>query len=320
MPGQPLSPQYVNKFGFAFLAISVMFLSLIAGQMYASYLAAQKHATTNANNLALILESKLATDFEAAHGAVSAMASEIGPDRMRPEMAGAYRRQITQGLKSRVLRIRSASALRYFDADGNLLYSSVDRDPSFNVADRTFFQQSRDDPAHPVIFSDVIIGRSNNRASMVVSKAICDKDGTFLGTAITAIDLNALRDDFSHIELGGEGTVILHRLENGASVVRFPGPVEVDNAPFPDMPLRRAILRDGPKGAVEFVSPVDGVRRIYGYRTVASFPFFVVVGISRSAYLAEWRLNLLTTLLASTLFLAVLAVLIRLARAESQRD
>jgi PAS domain S-box-containing protein len=321
MPGQPLSPQYVNKFRFAFLAISVLFLSLIASQIYTSYLAAQKHATTNARNLALILESKLATDFEAAHGTVSAMASEISLDALRRDVAEIYPSQITQRLKSRVRNIQSASALRYFDADGNLLYSSVDRDPSFNVADRTFFQQSRDDPIHPVIFSEVIVGRSNNRASVVVAKAICDKGGAFLGIATTAIDLNALRDDFSHIELGVEGTVVLRRLENGASVVNFPGPVGVNNAPDPDIPLRRAILQDGPKGAIEFVSPVDGIRRIYGYRTVGNFPFFVAVGISKSAYLAEWRRNLVTTLLASTLFLAVLAaVLTRLARAESQRD
>lgn len=321
MPGQPLSPQYVNKFRFAFLAISVLFLSLIAGQMYTSYLAAQKHATTNASNLALILESKLAIDFDAAHSTVSAMASEISLDAMRRDVADIYPLHVTQRLKSRVRNIRSASALRYFDADGKLLYSSVDRDPSFNVADRTFFQQSRDDPAHPVIFSEVIISRSNHRVSMVVAKAICDKDGAFLGIATTAIDLNALRDDFSNIELGAEGKVILHRLENGALVVRFPDPVGVNNAPHPDIPLRRAILRDGPRGAIEFVSPVDGIRRIYGYRTVGSFPFFVAVGISRTAYLAEWRLSLVTTLLASTLFLAVLAaVFTRLARAESQRD
>lgn len=321
MPGQPISPQSANKLGFAFLAISVLFLSLIAGQMYTSYLAAKKHATTNSKNLALILESKLAADFEAAHVAVSAMAAEIGSDRMRPEGAGAYQRQIGQALKSRVLHIRSASALRYFDADGNLLYSSIDYEPSYNVADRSFFRQLKDDPAHPVIFSEVIIGRSIHRASVVVAKAVTDMDGKFLGTAIGAIDLNALHNDFSRIELGDEGTVVLRRLENGASVVNFPGPVRATNTPEPDIPLRRAILRDGPKGALEFVSPVDGIRRIYGYRTVGSFPFFVAVGISKSAYLVDWRQNLVTTLLASSLFLASLAVVfIRLGRAESQRD
>jgi PAS domain S-box-containing protein len=321
MPGQSVSPRYVHKFRLALLAIAILFLSLIANQMYASYLAAQKHATTNAKNLALVLEAKLATDFEAAHSAVSAMAEEIGPQSMRRDKAGAYPPHITQRLKWRVRNIRSASALRYFDVDGHLLYSSVDSDSSFNVADRTFFQQLREDPAHPIIFSEVIVGRANHRVSMVVAKAICDKDGVFLGIATAAIDLKALHDDFSNIELGAEGMIVLRRLEHGALVVKFPGAVAVNNAPNPDIPLRRAILQGGPEGVIDFVSPVDGIQRIYGYRTVGSFPFFVAVGISKTAYLAEWRRNLVTTLLASTLFLAVLAAVFhRLARAESQRD
>lgn len=321
MPGHPLSPHYVNKFGFAFLAISILFLSLIASQMHISYVATHKHATTNAKNLALILESKLATDFAAAHGAVSAMALEMSLDAMRRDAADVDRSKIAQRLKARARNIPSVSALRYFDAQGNLLYSNLNRDHSMNAADRTFVQQSRDDPAHPVIFSEVIVDRSSNRASVVVAKAIGDKDGRILGTATAAIDLNALHDAFSHIELGAEGTVVLRRLENGAPVVIFPGPVGVNNAPYPDIPLRRAILQDGPKGAIEFVSPVDGVWRIYGYRTVGDFPFFIAVGISIRAYLAEWRRNLTTTLVASTLFLVVLAmVFARLARAESQRD
>lgn len=321
MPGQPVSRRYVHKLGFAFLAISVLFLSLIAAQMYASYLAAQKHTTTNAKNLALVLEAKLATDFEAAYGAVSAMVEEIGPQSMRREKGGAYPQHITQRLKWRARNIRSASTLRYFDVDGHLLYSSVDSDPAINVADRTYFKQSRDDPAHPVIFSEVIVSRADHRVSMVVAKAICDKDGGFLGIATAVIDLKALHDDFSNIELGAEGAIVLRRLENGALVVNFPGTVAMNNVPSPDTPLRRAILQDGPKGVIDVVSPGDGIARIYGYRAVGSFPFLVAVGISKTVYLAEWRRNLVTTLLASTLFLAVFAaVFFRLARAESQRD
>jgi PAS domain S-box-containing protein len=321
MPGQPFSPQYFNKFGFAFGALSVLFLALITWQMYGSYLDARSHATISASNLVRILESKLAGDFDAAHHAISAMAAEIDRDPMRQAMASADPGRIIRAFKSHVRSIRSVSALRYFDADGNLLYSSVDSEPFFNIADRTYFRQSRDNPAGPVILSDVIAGRSDKRASVVMAEAIRDKDGTFLGTATAAIDLHALHDDFSHIELGAEGTVVLRRIDNGALVVNFPGPVRVDNAPYPGIPLRRAILQDGPQGVIEFASPIDGVRRVYGYRSVGSFPYFVAVGISKRAYLAEWRRNVGTTLLASTLFLAVLAAMFtRLARAESQRD
>lgn len=321
MPDQALSAQYVNKFGLAFVAIAALFLSLIAGQIYGAHTAAKQQALTTARNVALILESKLVIDFEAAQGAVAAMALEIDPLALRQDMRSSFGPQTRQRLKSRVRNIRSASALRYFDADGNSLYSSIDDDVSFSIADRTFFRQARDSRSGAVLFSEVVLGRANDRASVVVAKAIRAADGAFLGLATTAIDLKSLYDDFSNIELGAGGMVELRRLDSGAPVVRFPGPVGVDNAPSPDHPARQAILRDGPQGAIERVTAVDGIRRISGYRTVGSLPFYVTVGISESAYLAEWRRNLVTTLLGSALFFAVLAVVFsRLARAELQRD
>lgn len=320
-PDQALSAQYVNKFGVAFVAIATLFVSLIGSQIYGAHSAAKQQAVTSAKNVALILESKLVVDFEAAHGAVSAMALEIDPLALRRAMRRSFAPQTSQRLKSRVRNIRSASALRYFDADGNSMYSSVDGDTEFSIADRSFFRQARDNPADAVLFSEVILGRANDRASVVVAKAIRAADGTFLGLATTAIDLKSLHDDFSNIELGADGTVELRRLENGASVVRFPGAVGVHNAPLPDHPARQAILRGRPKGAIERAPALDGIRRICAYRTVGNSPFFIIVGIAQSAYLAEWRRNLITTLLGSALFFAVLAVVFsRLARAELQRD
>lgn len=321
MPGQPVSARYANKFGLAFVAIAALFLSLITIQMLGARSAAKQQAATSARNVALILESKLVIDFEAADGAVAAMALEIDPTALRQEMAPSFRPQTSQRLKSRVRNIRSASALRYFDADGNSLYSSAGGDAVFSVADRAFFRQARDDPANAVVFSEALVGRADERASVVVAKAIRAADGAFLGLATTAIDLASLHDDFGNIELGDGGTVELRRLGDGAAVVGFPGPVGVNHAPFPDHPARQAILREGASGATEQVSAADGVRRISAYRTVGSLPFFLIVGISESAYLAEWRRNLVTTLLGSALFFAVLAaVFSRLARAESQRD
>ena len=321
VPGQLVFPRFQHKFGAAFLVISVLFLFFIAGEMVVSYLTAQEHAATNAKNLALVLEAKLATDFEAAHGAVSAMAEEIGAQSMRRDKAGPSGAHITQRLKWRARNIRSASALRYFDVDGQLLYSSVDSDPSINVADRRYFKQSRDDLAHRVVFSEVLLSRADQRESMLVAKAIRDDDGRFLGIATAAIDLQALHDDFSNIELGAGGAIVLRRLENGALVMKFPGIVAMNNAPDPDTPLRRALLLGGQTGVIDVVSAVDGIGRIFGYRSVGSFPFLVAVGISDTVYLAEWRRNLVTTLLASMLFLAVFAaVFSRLARAEWQRD
>ena len=316
-----LSQRSLAKYGLPFLGIAVLFLVLVVYQIYAMRLTARAAAVTNANNLALVLESKLNDEFAAAERTVSAMVAAIEPDAMRPEMASRYRPPVTRWLKANVQYVPSASALRYYDAKGDWLYSSVDAEVPHNVSDRPHFQQIKGSPAGSTVFSEVTLGRATGRISMYIAKAIRDSEGSFLGTASVAIDLTALHQHFQNIAVGAKGVLALRRLDNGASIVRFPGPVVVDNQPTPELPVRYAILNNGPVGFMDIKSRIDGSQRIYGYRKIGAFPFFIAVGIADSDYLAEWRRNSALLLVGSLLFLAVLATFsFWFTIAESQRS
>ncbi|MGB0129259.1 MAG: cache domain-containing protein, partial [Rhodocyclaceae bacterium] len=311
----------VGQYGSLFLSIAVLFLALMGYQILASKGAAKGSALTDAGNLALVLESKLETEFDAADRAVSAMVREIDADAMHQDAVGRWELQIARWLQSRVTGVPSVSALRYFDAGGNRLYSSVEGEAAFNIADRPFFQKLRNEPTTATVFSDVAVGRSSGRVAMWAAKAILGADLRFLGVAVAAIDVSVLHKQFGQINLGKDGVVALRRIENGALVVRFPGPVAVDNQPAPELPVRHAIMKQGPNGTIDITSPVDGIQRIYGYRRIGSFPFFVAVAIADNDFLAEWRRNSLQLALAAVAFLAILAgVFARLSIAESRRN
>lgn len=297
-----------------FLGIALFFTVLLAYELYTTLRTAQAAAATNVQNLALVLEAKLDADFQAAERAVSEMALNIPPQAMRSGMADRYGAQVNRNLKSRVRDISSASALRYFDAQGERLYTSIEGETAINIADRAFFLQMKGGDASATIFSEVVVGRFTKRVSMYVVKAIRDPDGVFLGLALTAIDLSTLSEQFGRIDLGRNGTVALRRLDSGASVVRYPGRVDVDNKPIPDLPIRNAILKGVPRGVLNIPSAVDGVQRIYGYRTVSVFPFYVAVAVADSDYLADWRKDAVYLLLGGLSFLALLAV------AEARRN
>ena len=319
--GFAMAGDYRVKYGLTVLAIAVLFLALVGYQMYATLLTAQSAAAVNAQNLALVLESKLNNDFAAAERTVAFMAAEVRPVAMHAGTVGKYRPEISRLLKSHVHDISSAAALRYVDANGNWLYSSADGDPEMNIAERPFFQQLKGGSSSATVFSEIALGRVSGRVLMWVAKAVRNPDGSFPGAAITSIDLTALREYFHEIELGEGGTVSLRRIENGAVVARFPGPIEVDNKPNPDLPVRQAILNNGPNGAIEITSRIDGVQRVYGYRAIGEFPFFIAVGIAETEYLRTWHENLVASLLGSLLFLAVLGwVFFQLAKAESRRN
>ncbi|MCX7170704.1 MAG: cache domain-containing protein, partial [Proteobacteria bacterium] len=311
-----------SRYGLTFLAIAGLFLALITYQIYTSYETAKAAAINEARNLAQVLDSKLYHDFIQAQAAVSAMAAEVEPEAMRPANASRYRPQITRRLKSRISSVPIASALGFFSANGDSLYSSTDNEPAFNIGDRKYFQQLKADPAISVIYSEAVISRFSGRPAMIVTKPVRDKNGEFLGVAHSELELLMIREQFRSIELGKGGAVALRRLDNGASVVRIPGhPVEIDNRPVPDLPVRQAILRHGPTGTIEIKSVVDGIQRIYGYRALGDLPLFVVVGIAENEYLAAWRTSAAISLIASLLFLATLAaVIFRLSSAKLRQE
>ena len=307
--------------GLLFGAIAALFVGLVAYQIYVTHQAAVAAAVTDVNNLALVLESKLTDEFSAAQRTASAMVSDIEPDAMHPELAERYSPAVTHRLKDSIQYIPSASGLRYFDANGDRVYSSVDGDPPLNVADRPHFQLTKASPIGTTVFSEVTLGRITRRVSIYLDQAIRSTDGSFLGIASVAFDLDSLHRHFQSIDVGKAGVVALRRLDNGASIVRFPGTIEVDNKPTPDLPVRHAILRDGPVGVMHIESRIDGTQRIYGYRKIDSFPLFIAVGIADSDYLAEWRKDSVILFVSSSLFLAVLAaVFFRLAVVDSRRS
>ena len=65
-----------------YIAISLFFMALVAYQIYASYLTAFDAAVTHAKNMSLVIESKLAADFDASELAVTDIAKEIDPEAM----------------------------------------------------------------------------------------------------------------------------------------------------------------------------------------------------------------------------------------------
>ena len=297
------------------LLLVVLFPALVIYQLYISNLAAQLAAKTAANNFTQTIESKLNTDFSAAEHALSWMVSEIETSAMRREMVSEYSPGISHWLKGHLGSISSASALRYFDIEGDWLYSSTDDEPAINIADRPFFSYLKAHPESPTIFSDVALGRATRRPIFYAAKPVVARDGAFLGVAVVAIDLGSIRQQFGTIDLGRDGVVALRRLDNGAAVVGYPGPLDADQQPVLDLAARQAVLLGEAFGTLDAtLSPVDPVSRIYGYRKVGEFPFFITVGIAESDYLAGWRKDSAALIVLSMLFLVLLCI------AESRRN
>lgn len=306
-----------------YAALAIPLVLVIGFQLRTERDTAVIYARTNARNVASVLEAKIEAEFKAAAVAVSTIAREILPASLDSSAVAHHGPTMNRWLKSLMPYLTSASSIRIFRADGTLLYSSLDSDISsqLNISDRAYFQKAQTDHSNSVIFSEVVVGRLTKQVSMSVVKPIRNRDGQFIGLAMAAINLNILYDFFKGLSLGTDGVLALRRLDNGAVVVRYPGPVEVDNEPFPDLPTRLGLLESDNEAIVETISPVDNTFRIYASRKVGTYPLFVAVGVAEKDYLADWYPHRRLLVLATAVLLSILGlVLYLLALAQWRRE
>jgi len=314
---QPGLWPFLAKYAPIFALVVVTFLLLLGYQVFDARQAALLAAQTNARNLVRVIEAKLNVEFSAAATAVTRISEKIAPEVMRADAVARHQPRMNDWLASISNMVSKDLVLRVFDAHADSIYSSQPADKPFNVAERAYFQTLRDGNDPGIVISEVIAGRLTGRTNLLTAKAVRDSSGKFLGVAVAAINIAGLQEEFRAIDLGSAGAIAVRRIDNGAVVVRYPGPLEIDNRPAPNIPTRLALLKDGPDKTISIISPVDGVRRVYASHVVGTFPVYVTVGIAEADYLAEWRRDSLFGIFGVLLTLLVLAaVFLRLALSD----
>ena len=128
------------------------------------------------------------------------------------------------------------------------------------------------------------------------------------GSAVIETDAAYFQSIFDSADLGRGGSVTLHH-RNGTMLVRSPTLPKMIGHSFIHTPLFQIWLPQAPVGAFETTSPVDGVRRLYGYSAVAGYPLVVVTGRDLSDTLAVWRGWLWVAVVAWILLSATIALL-----------
>ena len=139
------------------------------------------------------------------------------------------------------------------------------------------------------------------------------------GPAVIEADAAYFQRIFDSADLGHGGSVTLHQ-RDGTMLVRSPTLPRAIGHSFIHTPLFQTYLPRAPVGAFEATSPIDGVRRLYGYSAVAGYPLLVITGRDLSDTLAVWRGWLWTAVLAWLMLSATLAVLAWRMRREAARQ
>ena len=270
-----------------FALISVTLAIPVGYHVTRSYQTAHRQAATEAGNLAQVLAAQFGVSLQRVDALLRLMADSIDPAAMQPSQVKRYAPALARWFALHARGFPQLRALRYFDADGNVLYESTPSRHRISIGDH--LQALKNAPAGSIGFSEVLVVSGNPNPAIFIGCPIRGPNGAFLGAAAVAYEIASLYQLLSQLDVGGNGASGVRRLDDGSGVVRFPGPVAIDTRPMLDSPLRLAILQGRREGTLEFVSRVDHVPRLYAYRTIEPYPFYAFVALADADYLRNWR-------------------------------
>jgi diguanylate cyclase (GGDEF)-like protein/PAS domain S-box-containing protein len=263
---------------------------------------------TNAN-LVSTLEQGLAWSLDSYDKSLEGVVREVS----RPEVWA-----LPPELRSRVvfdslLRARGAGDVLVLDAQGRVVMESGSLAPRrVNLADRDYFLAFREHGKQGPFFGKPVLSRVTGIYILPISRAYFQPDGSFAGVVVGGIHLSFFNELFGSLDLGPNSGVNLFR-QDGVVISRFPyGDADVGKtiAGTPNL------LRFQTEGSGSFVGKgaLDGVERLYTFRTVGNYPLIVNVAQATETIAAKWTRNaqvlgsFAALLMAGCLILAVLFV------------
>lgn len=289
-------------------AIVVLFLVDLRGR-YQDRIATAK---TDAQSFASILAEHAALTFEDVDRLL------LEAEAIRRETAS--KKDGASGLANAALQqLRKSSpvlvAIGWTDASGNVVAHSYGEElPRRSVAEMSHFQTHRNGKNDGLFIAPPFRSAAGDKWLTAASRRINNPDGSFAGILTAPIDQSHFVKIYRSIDLGKHGSVALVHRE-GRLLAREPENQNALGISVADGPLFTKYLPVGEIGAYETVSPIDGVPRIAGYKTVPGLPLVVFVTYARSEVLKPWFRHLYTFgLLVVTIVICILFGTFLLAR------
>ena len=301
-------------------AVVLAAMLLLGYLIWSGYQEAIHAAETTTRNYAAIIEARLDATLRRADAEVQVLARTLPVAALNQQAAPRYARAFDAELDSRLANFEELAGLRIFDANGDVLYTSARASAlRAQISDRSYFRLLRDNPQAGLVFSEVLVSRSTGRPSMIAARALRDGQGAFRGVVFAGIELEHFQKLFQSLDLGAHGVVAIRRSDDFTQVVRWPPLDSETNKAVPlGAPIRGAIATGKRDATIEFLAVTDGVVRIFSFRKLESYPFFVLTALAREDVLAGWRTRALAVGASGLLLLLLLAdLLFRLWRAEA---
>lgn len=289
------------------LTICVSLSLATAWQIWAARQHALAEVDTSNRNLAMALDTYAEGVITQSSMLLLGMAERLELDGTGPENLLRIQRLVQR--QERLLD--QLNGLVVLDAQGNWLMSSTGPVPAgVNSGDRDYFIHHRDTPGIDIHIGPPIRSRSTGDWVMTISRRFEDREGDFAGVIVVTLGIENFLQLFGKIDVGREGTISLVST-SGTLLVRYPYREEDVGRDFSTSANFSRYYKGARFGSAVFTSGLDGVKRIYSFRTNDRYPLVISVAVGHAEALLRWKLE---SLLALGVVLALQITLVGIGR------
>ncbi len=208
------------------------------------------------------------------------------------------------------------------DEHGDLAVSSQVPFVPSNLADREHFLVHKSRDTKTLFISKPVLGRSSGKWSIQMTRRVNKPDGSFGGVVVVSVDPYYFIDFYKQVDLGAHSTIALVGVDGVVRAWQSGQQASVGQNLHASAFMDR--VRQARNGFMAVDSPIDGVKRLISFRTLAAYPLVVAVGMEEAEALLAYRQRVQSYYQAaasvSGLILFFLLLLWRNARRQRQAE
>ncbi|QTN29457.1 PAS domain S-box protein [Rhodoferax sp. AJA081-3] len=194
-----------------------------------------------------------------------------------------------QLLRQQLQSMPFARVLWVTDAQGRLLHETGEGHNGTDLSDTAYFKALQAAPQTPFLVAAPVKSKLDGFWLIPAARPLLAADGSFAGTIVASINPLFFDKLWQSIDLGVGGSVSLLR-KDGVMMMRSPFHEPSMGKNFGSGLVFTDYLPKTPSGHLQNVSTIDGVSRLFAYRTLSAQPdFVVVVGQSFDRVLQAWK-------------------------------
>jgi len=296
---------------------------LLAYLLKVSFDSTLRQATDDAENLVQILDGQFAATLRRLDASLHAIANELPRAALQADATPRYRERVAGILRAHADKFPELGAFFVWDAEGDSLYDNLSMLPPAqrrSIAQRPGFQKLKNDPRAGIAFSESIRGLLSGQITVAVYAPVRDPSGRLLAVLTGTLNLGHFERVFRSLQLTPGSVVFMRSTADHKLVIRYPMIESEFNKPVRNR-LQARIDAGEKAGRDRFQAATDGEFRLYGFRRIGEYPFYLVVGLSEAGALKDWYREAGFVAAASVLLAVVLGLLLRRMRQiEAERE